>query len=215
MPSLTSEASAADHEHVVRKPNAEPHKTGGEPRDGAKVGRAASIDRFRSGKSYTVAQAARLAETSPATVRRWLKGYHAPHHHMEPVFGAKDQDATRLSFLELVELIVASRFRRRTDTRPGISLERIRNAHSYAREQWGLPYPFASLRLLHDGVHILREFDTKEAGGPTLLALDAGGQWTLPGAVIERAVARACHLQRFRRESWRAPQTDGSAPGLH
>ena len=186
MPSLTSEPSTLDHHYVVRSRRAEPRKLGSQASGGVKTTTVGYIDRFRSGKAYTVAQAARLAETSPATVRRWLKGYDAPRHHMEPVFGAKDQDGSRLSFLELVELIVASRFRRRTDSHRGIPLDTIRNAHSFARDRWGLPYPFASLKLLHDGVHILREFDTEQPGGSKLLALDAGGQWALPGALTEQ-----------------------------
>jgi uncharacterized protein (DUF433 family) len=186
MPRLTSKGSAHDHEGVVRNRAAEPQTGPNQPNAGPRAGKLVVIDSVRSGKAYTVAQAARLADTSPATVRRWLRGYHAPHHHMDPVFGAKDTDASRLSFLELIELIVASTFRRSTGKHPGISLEKIRRAHSYAREEWGLPYPFASLNLLHDGAHILREFDAKETGGPTLLALDEGGQWALPGAVIDQ-----------------------------
>jgi uncharacterized protein (DUF433 family) len=186
MPRLTREPSDVDHDDVVRHGTTGPRTTRGRRSHEAGGGKLVSIDRFRAGKAYTVAQAARLADTSPATVRRWLKGYYSPRHRMKPVFGAKDQDASRLSFLELVELIVASRFRKKTDSHPGIALDKIRKAHTYARDRWGLPYPFASLKLLDDGVHILREFDAKETGGPTLLALDKGGQWALPGAVIDQ-----------------------------
>ena len=185
MTRLTAEPSAIHDHGVVRDDQAEP-RANGHHAGRTKIGRVVTLDRFRSGKAYTVAQAARLADTSPATVRRWLKGYSAPRHHMEPVFGAKPEDINRLSFLELVELIVASRFRKKKDAHPGIPLERVRAAHTYAREQWNLPYPFASLKLLQDGVHILREFEELEAGGATLLALDAGGQWALPGAVIDQ-----------------------------
>jgi uncharacterized protein (DUF433 family) len=148
------------------------------------AGRPVAIDKFRTGKAYTVAQAARLTGTTPATVRRWLKGYDVPGHHMAPVFGPESKDARRLSFLELVELTVASRFRNAADPRKSVPLEKIRRAHAYAREQWGLPYPFASLRLARHGGHILREFDETEPGSPRL-ALDVGGQWTLPAPVQE------------------------------
>jgi hypothetical protein len=79
----------------------------------AKVNPAFSyLLRFGWGKAYTVAQAVRLDGISPATVRRWLKGYEAPGHRMAPVFGGKLDDTARISFLELIELIVASRFQR-------------------------------------------------------------------------------------------------------
>ncbi len=141
--------------------------------------RLVELDRFRTGKAYTVGQAAWLAGTSPTTVRRWLQGYDAPGHHMQPVFGERDDDIRRLSFLELIELIVASRFRRKDGSEKPIPLERIRRAHAYAKQQWNLPYPFANLRLTRDGGHILRKFDELEPNGPSL-ALDTGGQWSLP-----------------------------------
>jgi uncharacterized protein (DUF433 family) len=103
---------------------------------------------------------------------------------MAPVFGVRDAEARRLSFLELVELVVASRFRKADDQGHAIPLERIRSAHDYARKHWNLPYPFASLRLREEGGHILRDFDENEPGGPSL-AIDVGGQWTLPGPVRE------------------------------
>ena len=117
---LTAEPSAIHDHGVVRDDQAEP-RANGHHAGRTKIGRVVTLDRFRSGKAYTVAQAARLADTSPATVRRWLKGYSAPRHHMEPVFGAKPEDINRLSFLELVELIVASRFRKKKDAPPRYS----------------------------------------------------------------------------------------------
>ena len=140
------------------------------------------IDRFRTGKAYTVAEAAKLAKTTPATVRRWLQGYEAVGHRMTPVFGervrAADGEILMLSFLELAEVIVAARFRQ-GDHGPPIPLKRIREAHDYARKAFHLPCPFATLRLRQEGVDIMRVFD-ENYPGPRLLALNRGGQWALP-----------------------------------
>lgn len=148
-----------------------------------------SIDRFRSGKAYTIAQAARLAGSTAATVRRWLRGYEAPGHQMAPVFGergAVTPDGTPLSvsFLQLAEIVVVARFRRsRPDRRP-IKLEVIRDAYRFALNTWRHPYPFASLDLREFGGHILHVFNQEHPDAPAL-ALDMAGQWVLPGVVRE------------------------------
>lgn len=141
----------------------------------------AEIDRWRIRAAYTVSQAARLAKTSPANVRRWLYGYQAPGHQMKPVFGPKQRDREQraeVSFLVLAEIIVVAAFRKRN-----VKLERLRRAHAYAREMLGIEYPFASLRLRTDGVHVLSRFEEEEPGD-SLLELDEYGQLTLPGVVI-------------------------------
>lgn len=123
-----------------------------------------------------------MARTSPSTVRRWLYGYEAPGHRMRPVFGKRTAVGERrpeISFLVLAELLVAAAFRKKR-----IRLERIRRAHDYAREHFGVEYPFAHLRFETDGRHILYRFQQEEAG-ESLLALDQYGQWTLPGDVVD------------------------------
>ena len=138
-------------------------------------------DVLRYGKAYTVGQAARLAGVAPATVRRWLKGYEAPGRQMAPVFGAggSPDGAPGVSFLQLIEIVVVAQFRR--GKRP-VQLDRLRRAHAFARERFGLPYPFASLSLREFGGHVLHEFDEADPHGPAL-ALDIGGQWAMPGVV--------------------------------
>ena len=144
---------------------------------------------IRTGKAYSIAQAARLAETSPATVRRWLFGYDAPGHRMSPVFGARsrrEESPVVVSFLELAEIIVVSRFRQGGPSRRPLSLARMRRAHEFAREQFG-PYPFASLRLIEFGGHVLHEFEEQEPG-PRLAALDMHGQYALPQIVEQTLI---------------------------
>ena len=150
-----------------------------------------TLDPFRTGKAYSAAQAARLAGTTPATARRWLLGYEAPGHQMAPVFGVGratiEEGPLVVSFLDLVEIAVVARFRSAQSRRGQVTLERLRHAHRYAREQLGFPYPFATLSLSEFGGHILHQFDTLYPG-PGILALDTGGQWALPGVVQDEMV---------------------------
>lgn len=143
-------------------------------------------DVYRAGKAYTVGQAAHLAGTTAATVRRWLLGYEAPGHRMQPVFGneggAVGKGPLTVSFLQLIELSVVARFRAATSGK--VSLDRLRRAHEYARGELRLAYPFATLQLFESGGHILHQFEEQNPG-PGVLALDLKGQWVLPGIVRE------------------------------
>lgn len=145
--------------------------------------------------AYTIGQAARFAQMHSVTVRRWLLGYRYENHEMQPVFGAVNLGGNdpelMLSFIQLCELVVANRFRqgdaateilgqRKTE----MPLRLIRDAHKYAREKMGVDYPFANLRLQSQGGHILHEFE-ESTGSRGDLALDAGGNWVLPGIVSE------------------------------
>jgi uncharacterized protein (DUF433 family) len=145
-------------------------------------------DPFRTGEAYSVAEAARLAKTTPQTVRRWLLGYDRPGHHMEPVFGRKEAEPgkdLRVSFLELVEIAVAAGFRQ-----VGIKLERIRQAHEFARKQLYVPFPFATMDFKSLGGHLIHQFEVEEPVPYSgHMAFDHEGQWTLPGAVQDELEA--------------------------
>ncbi len=140
------------------------------------------LDGWRTRPMYTVRQAAKFAKVHPTTIRRWLHGYKAPEYGMQPVFGPglpKTEQPTEISFLMLAEILVVLRFRKK-----GVTLERLRHAHDYAKRNLGIEHPFASLKLKTDGVHIFQEFEREEPG-PHLLSLDKGGQWALPGPVVQ------------------------------
>lgn len=139
----------------------------------------AGTESARLSKTYSIAQAARLAGTNPQSVRRWLFGYEAPGHRMRPVFARRPipEGPVALSFLELVELIVVARFRRGSGKR--IPLWRLRDAHEFARQYLKLEYPFASDKLRMEGGHIMHEFE-EEYPGPGKLALDMKGHYVLP-----------------------------------
>jgi len=133
-----------------------------------------------SAPRYTISEGARLARTSPQNVRRWLLGYRAPGHKMEPVLGERAKSDTQLlSFLDVCELGVVAAYRKD----PGaVPLERLRQAYDFASRNLGLEHPFASERLRREGGHVLYEF-SREHPGPGVLVLDLHGQYVLPDAV--------------------------------
>jgi len=98
---------------------------------------------------------------------------------MTPLFGPA-RGAKELSFLELAEVIVAARFRAF-----GGKLQKIRDAHTFARSRWAdLPYPFASVRLKIPGGELIHEFD-EEYGGQALAVSMGGTQFAIPSLVVE------------------------------
>ena len=132
---------------------------------------------WRLSPSYTVSQAAKIAGTHPINVRRWLYGVEYSSGKMKPVFGEREETPT-LSFIELAEIIVVVRFRQKP-----VKLEELRQAYSYAKEQLGIGYPFAHIKLKTDGANVLAVFE-KDHPEANLLALNKRGQFTLPQQVI-------------------------------
>jgi uncharacterized protein (DUF433 family) len=146
---------------------------------------ASISDPFRTGMAYTVSEASRIVGTSAQNVRRWLRGYEAPGHRMEPVFGVKNAGADeplQVSFLQLVEIAVVVAFRSH-----GVSLKRLRDAHAYARTAFDFDYPFASMDLGESGGHVLHQFEEERPDGKgKLVELDGSGQFVLPEMVKVR-----------------------------
>lgn len=140
----------------------------------------------RTSPLYTVSQAARLAGTTPQTARRWLLGYRVAGHSMQPVF-SRDAEQPLLSFLDLIELVVAVRFRRGAPGKP-MPLERVRSAHHFMRGVLRIDHPFASTRLRSEGGHILHDFETADPA-PRTLAVDLHGNYVLPNLVTEQLEA--------------------------
>jgi len=140
-------------------------------------------DRFRTGKVYTIRQAAHLAGVSQGTVRNWLYGSKGTDgYDMEPVFDkTKTDEIARVSFLELSELVIAAQFRSAK-----IKLFRIRDAYHFARQEWNMEYPFATLDLRTLGGHILSQFEElKPSAGPRFVVLSSPNQYVLPRLVSE------------------------------
>ena len=138
-----------------------------------------NINGWRTDPMYTFGEAAHLAHVSPSTVRNWLLGYTVGARHVPPLLSTQEGQGPMVSFLQLVETVVAGRFRKTAR----VSLERVRRAYEFAQQQWGLQHPFAHLTLEVRGSHIVN-YLRHENGGVSQQALDEPTQWTLPGVVL-------------------------------
>lgn len=132
---------------------------------------------------YTISEAARLAHVSPNTVRRWLFGYAPDRRHpwytTPPVFDRSEEGNPFVSFLQLVEIVIASDFRKVGH----VKLDTVRHAYENAKAEWGIQYPFAHLELETLGGHIIRWL--KAGTVSAAQAVDLPEQWSLPGLVTE------------------------------
>ncbi|MFN7193693.1 MAG: hypothetical protein ACK5U4_19830, partial [Rhodospirillales bacterium] len=108
---------------------------------------------------FTVADAARLADTSAQNVRRWLEGYSYTREGIIRTSGRKiGKDALRqsrqlfCSFLDILELRTAAALRR-----SGVTWEEIKAASELMRETWNADYPFAVENLKTDGRRVFAQ----------------------------------------------------------
>ncbi|WP_069298897.1 hypothetical protein [Neptunicoccus sediminis] len=98
---------------------------------------------------YTPRQAARLIASTPQEILRWTRG----SGPTDPLWNARYQnidDATELSFLDLIEVRVVRAFRR-----ANISLQSIRYAIEFAKDKLGVAHPLSTLDFKTDGTQIL------------------------------------------------------------
>lgn len=139
-------------------------------------------DGWRTQPMYTIGEAGHLANVAPVTVRRWLHGYapdrHYPDWRSPPVFGPKDTTISLVSFLQLVEIVVASDFRRISR----LKLDVIRDSHANLRIESGREYPFAHAELESAGNHVVRWLREQSLAQ----AVDRPQQFSLPGLLEER-----------------------------
>ena len=139
-----------------------------------------ALDGWRTESMYTFGEAARLTRVSATTVRNWLLGYTVRGREVPPLFPSSN--GAMVSFLQMIEVMVAGRFRRST-LRRRVSFRTVREAHVNARELMGIEYPFAHMKLDAMGGHVVRFLEIgPDASHP---ALDSPGQWTLPGLLRE------------------------------
>ena len=100
---------------------------------------------------FSVTEAAAHAGTSAATVRDWFCGNEA--RGSKPLFPdrVRSRDSQIwLSFLEVVEVIVARRFRRHS-----VTTDQLRHTRQHARTKWEVEYPLAERRLKLLGGRVL------------------------------------------------------------
>ncbi len=140
---------------------------------------------WRTESMYSFNEAAHLANVSATTVKNWLFGYTAEGREVPPLFPSGNGDM--VSFLQMIEIMVAGRFRESALGGKSAPFSAVRDAYVNARESWGVEYPFAHMRLEALGghiVHFLRE------GNPvaSYQALDTPEQRTLPGLLRRETV---------------------------
>ena len=114
-------------------------------------------DKWRTQPMYTFGEAARLAKVSPTTVKNWFHGN--PVRQTPPLFPSGGE-GSMISFLQLIESVVAARFRN-SDRVP---YRNVYAAYQYAQERLGVEYPFAHLKLEPLGGHIIARLEGEEVG---------------------------------------------------
>lgn len=109
------------------------------------------IPRFGFGV-YTLTEAARYADVHPSTARTWFKG-RSDQSGRGPVlksdYDLVDDDFA-VSFLDLVDLHVAGRFRKE-----GVRMLVVRQAYNELAKELRTKHPFAHSRLYTDGKSVI------------------------------------------------------------
>jgi uncharacterized protein (DUF433 family) len=132
---------------------------------------------WRTQPMYSFKEVARLSGVSITTVRNWLLGYSVEERQVSPLLKVSP-DSTCCSFINLIEVMVAARFRKAEGTK----YEVVKRTYENARKLYSIEYPFASdLRLKAIGGHIVHMI--KEKG--SMQAIDTPEQFTLPDLVVE------------------------------
>ena len=156
---------------------------------------AEAFNGSRTDPLYTASEAAHLARVSPTTVRSWLFGT----EKSESLF--PHSRTPMVSFLQLIEVVVAARFRKSER----VSLARLRKAHINACEDLNLQFPFAYEQLELVGGHIVRILHT-ESTATSYQSMDEPSQWTLPGLVA--GVKRQIRYEHKLAAQWYPAGTD-------
>jgi uncharacterized protein (DUF433 family) len=134
----------------------------------------------RTSPLYSFQEAGRLAHVSSSTVRNWLYGYSTDYGDVPPLFPQHEEQDAMVSFLQLVEIVVAGRFRKADR----IPFRTVRQAYMNLKKETGLAHPFARYDLEALGRHILMPLDRARSRA-SLQTADNLNQWTLPGLVTE------------------------------
>ena len=141
-----------------------------------------SANGWRTQSMYSFSEAAHLADVSTTTVKNWLFGYTVKGREVPPLFPSDNGDM--VSFLQMIEIMVAGRFRKSASRGRSVQFRAVRDAHMNARQTSGIEYPFAHMKLEALGGHIVH-FLKKGSSAGSFQALDALEQWSLPGLLRE------------------------------
>ena len=157
------------------------------------------LGRWRTQGIYDIAVAHRLTGVSTNSIKRWLEEYPAHVAELKPdwkdLWGRIHTQHNRLSFLEMVEVLIAGKIR----AGQGGSYWKVRKYHDELAAEWGTQFPFAHQNLAAHieglpipAVKALEQLDYEDGfasrwcpfGKDGALALDprrAGGQPAIKG----------------------------------
>jgi uncharacterized protein (DUF433 family) len=141
-----------------------------------------AVNGWRTESMYSFSEAAHLAEVSVTTVKNWLVGYTVRGQEVPPLFPAKNTAV--VSFLQMIEVMVAGRFRKSALGGRSVPFRAVRDAYRNAQQLYGIEHPFAHMRLETLGGHIVH-FLEKDGSAASFQALDIPERWTLPGILRE------------------------------
>ena len=133
---------------------------------------------WRTQPMYSFKEVAHLSHVSVSTVRNWLLGYTTVQGEVSPLFKWHQEEEKACSFLQLIEIVVAAKFRKAEHA----SFRTVRLAYDNARKLYNLDYPFASMELKAIGGHIVH---IMRVPGASLQAIDQPEQFTIPDLVQE------------------------------
>lgn len=134
---------------------------------------------LRTQPMYTFGEVARMSGVSASTVRNWIRGYSNRDIQVQPLFDS-GREEPMVSFLQLVEILVAGRFRKLHRVKFSV----VKRAYENARSFYNVEYPFANLRLQAIGGHIIQVL-SHDVSELSFQAIDMPEQWTIPGLVSE------------------------------
>lgn len=133
---------------------------------------------------YLLSEAAHIAGTTAAALARWISPYKEERHYAAPreaeplIITPPRWDGERtLSFLNLIEARLVVQYRGLS-----VSLEAIRKAANYAREEFGDLHPLRTRRFVTDGVGLFQRVQEAE-GVLGLVSFSGRGQLAWPEAI--------------------------------
>lgn len=111
----------------------------------------APADSFLGTGVYGFTEAGRLTHVNPQTVRAWFRGRYRAKMPVGRgrVFQSQYESAAVISFLDLIEVLVAGQLRL-----AGVPLSAIRRAYAAISEHLSTPHPFSRRELPTDGQRI-------------------------------------------------------------
>lgn len=146
-----------------------------------------SLNGWRTGPMYTFSEAGQLAHVSTSTVRNWVKGYNNAGLDVAPLITTYDKNRAMVSFLNLVEIVVAGQFRKALH----VKYQTVLNAYSNAKQIFSLDYPFAHLKLEALGGHIVQRY-RNQPSNTSMQSIDTPAQWPL-GLPLPDEVSNTIH----------------------